>query len=113
MRTLRWLKDHWWLALLAIGGVFLLVLRMSLGLKGGEGPGPFEGLKAENRAIDAGRRAREMEIDLGAERAKHEVLAEYAGKREKLDDDAKERIKDMEEGSVEDLARALERATRG
>lgn len=105
MRVLRFVRDYWYVALLALGAVFLWTFRRN--------SDPFGAVKAEIEAVGAAQVAREAKINLGSEQAKQQVLAKYAEKRKVLDEQTEKRMQELENDDVEVLARALERATRG
>lgn len=110
MKALRWLKDYWYIPLAILGALVGLLFWLATRDKGAH---PMEGVLKELDAIRAKREAREAVLALGEEKARAQVLEKYAAKRQDLDAAGAARIQELENGDLETLAAALERATRG
>jgi hypothetical protein len=83
MKALRWILDHWYIPLFAIG--VLLGWWLTRGKQS-----PFAQVQNELEAIEAGRKARELEAKIGARQAAAEVVREHAEAIQRLDgEDAK------------------------
>lgn len=110
MRILLWLKDYWYLPLIAVGAVgwFLLTCR-------GNNRGSIEVIQdrvgAELEAIGAKREARVLELELGTERAIAEVNRKFTEKRVELDHQQALKAEELEHDPKQ-LAKYLSRLGR-
>ena len=103
---LRWLADYWYVPLLAAGAVVGWVLLGRFRSK--TDPPPLQDVLAEVAAIKAKRETREVELRLGAERARQHVREKYRAKLGRLDAEAALKVKELENDSAA-LAAYLDR----
>jgi len=72
-RVALWVLDHWYLPLLVVAGVF-----MAIWTRGTDTPEyPGDRLRHERKVIQAGRRAAELEAQVGRERAVRRIEEEH------------------------------------
>lgn len=103
MRKLwQFLKDYYYIPLFVLAVILGAVLFRKRGT-------PMAQTRAELEAIEAGRRAREMEARLGTERAKAKLLDEYHEQVEALDAKQAAKAKELE-ANPQALAKFLVRA---
>lgn len=80
-KALFWLLDHWYLPLFVVG----VVLGWWLTRDSSKKLPPLGQIKTELDAIEAGRKARDLEAQLGAQRAAEEVRRQHDAAIQKLD----------------------------
>lgn len=101
-RALRWVGDYYYIPLMVLALILGWVVFRRRGT-------PLAQTKAELDAIEAGRRAREMEARLGTERAKAKLLEEYNEQVEALDERQAAKAKELAD-DPQALAKFLVRA---
>jgi hypothetical protein len=104
-KALLWIKDYWWIPAF----ILAIVLGWVVFRKRGN---PFVQTRRELDAIDAGRRARELEARLGAEKAREMVEKEHAVALKSLDAEKAAKAKELRNDPVA-LAKFLVRAGSG
>lgn len=93
---IRWLKDYWKMLPLAVVALFLLIVGAAAVITGGKiDEIEVDLLDAELKAIDARRRARELESKHGLDKALAAVDAEHADVLKQIDDVAKAELADL------------------
>jgi hypothetical protein len=95
MKILRWLADHWYLPLFVLG-VFL-----GWWLTRGRGKVlPTKQIQTELKAIEAGRKAKSLEAELGAEQATAKILKEYKAEVQKLNEEEAKQVAELKQDPV-------------
>ena len=109
LKVWHFLLDHWQLpALIVVIVVSWLLFRW----RKPDAKGVAQDVQAELDIIQAGAKAREMEIQLGTEQTVQNVKDKYAAKTVALDATQMLKVKELEDDPIA-LARYLERVTRG
>ncbi len=106
LRALRFLKDFWYLPVMAVVAIagWLAWRRWS---SRSELP-PFQKILDEVAAIESGREAREVQLQQGAEVARTHVHEKYAETLKRLDAEAKAKVQELEHDPAA-LANCLDR----
>lgn len=106
MIVLSWLRKYWYLPVFAIFIVLAWVIgRRSAG-------NPFETVRREVDAINAGAEIRKLEAERGTAQAKAEVEAKYKAQLAALSEEQKQQAAELAASPV-DLAKFLVRAGGG
>lgn len=100
-----WLLDHWYLPLFAVGVLLGWWLTRDTTKK----LPPLDQIKTELDAIEAGRKARELETRLGAQQAAEEVRRQHDAAVQKLDAEQARRAQELQADPVA-LSKFLVRA---
>ena len=103
----HWIRDRWWIPFL----ILVAVLAILAFRKWRPKEDPFQGVKDELRAIQAGTDARNMAIQLGTEQATEHVRDKYQARIAALDAQQQAQVAELEDDPVE-LAKYLERLSR-
>lgn len=106
MTFLLWLKDHWYLPVFVI----FIVLAWALGRR--SAGNPFETVRREVDAINAGAEIRKLEAERGTAQAKAEVESKYKAQLAALSEEQKQQAVALAASPV-DLAKFLVRAGGG
>ena len=110
MSALFWLKDHWYLPLLAI--VLLGSLMLCLIFRTGATPADAKrALDSELEVIRAGAEARRLRAELGAQQAAEQVRKQHAAAVQALDAEKAQQAEELRDDPVA-LSRFLVRASR-
>ena len=112
MKLIRFIKDYWYIPLIAIGGIFVVIWLRG---RGKATKGIIDKVTTELAAISSQREARDVRLQLGHEQAKKHVQDKYAEKRKRLDAKAAQRASELEalfDDNPEQLAKELEKLLR-
>jgi hypothetical protein len=103
VKVLRWLADHWYLALVFLGALagFLMARKRD--------QSPIQTTRAELEAIRAGAEAREKQAEIGAEQARRHVESKYREELLRLDQAQADEARELRDDPVA-LAKFLVRA---
>jgi len=101
-KALDWVRSYWYIPFFFLAVILGAVLFRRRGT-------PLAQTRAELDAIEAGRRARELETRLGTERAKAKLLDEYHEQVEALDERQAAKAKELGD-DPQALAKFLVRA---
>lgn len=103
MKVLRFIGRYWYIPFLILGAILAWIVFRDRNRT------PIAATKRELKAIDAGRRAKEMEARYGTEAAKAKVKSEYQAALAALDGKKAAKAKELENDPAK-LARFLVRA---
>lgn len=92
--VITWLKDYWYVPLLAIGAILTLFFLPHRGTRN------FQKTMTELGAIRSRRETRAVALKDGNEAAKKHVREKYAAKMETLDAQAETKVKELEDDPV-------------
>lgn len=93
-KALHLLIDYWYIPALVVGAILFWILTA------GKRTPPVSTVARELEAIQAGKKAREMELQLGKERAAEELRIEHASAIAALDEEKAEKAKELENDPV-------------
>jgi len=105
-KAAHWLLDRWYLPVLVLGAIvaFIALRKRKTGVD------PFQGVKSELDAIQAGTEARNMAVELGTEQALEHVRDKYQAKLQTLEAKQQAEVQTLENDPVA-LAKYLARLT--